>query len=267
MNTPHPTDEQLSAALDGEDPGAARHASGCEVCALRLEQLRAVAGLIGSPVGDIDDMARERAVRLAVAGSGRADRRPLVLGIAAAILLVLIAVPLALRSGNDQGDTVASSAADESAQVVGGDLGSLSDPQELRAWVAGGLGDANLTAGATGASSGSGAGADESAKTASTTTTGAGGTAVAGAPQALSRDSVSNSSGAPGSSATPPCAAVTKKTYGKGLGPLVYAATLTWQGTPAVVLGYSVPGASTSLDRRVFVMSRASCTLLLVFST
>jgi hypothetical protein len=67
------------------------------------------------------------------------------------------------------------------------------------------------------------------------------------------------------SSAT--CAAQTRASYGRGLGALVYTATLRWQGVPAVALAYRVAGnQTTGLDHRVFVVSRADCQLLVAQS-
>jgi hypothetical protein len=61
------------------------------------------------------------------------------------------------------------------------------------------------------------------------------------------------------------CAGEARATYGKGLGPLVYAASLRWQGTPAVLLTYRVDGARAGgLDHRALVLSRAGCQLLVV---
>ena len=65
----------------------------------------------------------------------------------------------------------------------------------------------------------------------------------------------------------PPCAQATRAEFGQGVGPLVYAASLRWQGTPAVVLAYRVAEpAAPGLDHRVFVMSRRGCRLLVTQS-
>ncbi len=61
------------------------------------------------------------------------------------------------------------------------------------------------------------------------------------------------------------CAGEARANYGQGLGPLVYAATLRWQGTAAVLLAYRLEGAGpTGLDHRAFVLSREDCRLLVV---
>ena len=63
------------------------------------------------------------------------------------------------------------------------------------------------------------------------------------------------------------CAPQTRDSYGQGLGPLVYTATLRWQGVPAVALAYRVAGdQGGGLDHRVFVMSRSDCQLLMAQS-
>lgn len=61
------------------------------------------------------------------------------------------------------------------------------------------------------------------------------------------------------------CAGEVRATYGHGLGPLVYAARLRWQGTEAVLLAYGVEGGSPSgLDHRAFVLSEDGGWLLVV---
>ncbi len=67
--------------------------------------------------------------------------------------------------------------------------------------------------------------------------------------------------GAP--SASTVCAGEARAAYGRGLGPLVYAATLRWQGTRAVALAYRVDEAApSSLDHRVLVLAADGCRLL-----
>ncbi|MEO7837263.1 MAG: hypothetical protein ABIS21_06435, partial [Acidimicrobiales bacterium] len=70
-----------------------------------------------------------------------------------------------------------------------------------------------------------------------------------------------------GAAVGPACSATTRATYGKGLGPLVYAARLRWQGEPAVVLAYRLAEAGApGLDYRVLVMALDGCRLLVVQS-
>ena len=63
------------------------------------------------------------------------------------------------------------------------------------------------------------------------------------------------------------CAAETRATYGRGLGPLVYTARLRWQGRPAVLLAYRLEAAPAGpLDHRAFVVAERGCELLVVQS-
>jgi hypothetical protein len=266
MSQAHPTDEQLSASLDGHDDGAAAHAVGCETCQARLAELRSVIALVAQ-VPPVDDVARERALALAVdtpmapdiglARPGqsrvRGGRAGVWLAAAAAVVLVLLAVPLLTRGGGH--DPVASrDSADEASEKsagaggataasdglrYGGDLGDFSDPSKLRDVVAPALESFGAGQAVSGPSD---------AASPSTTTT--------GGPQ----------SPAVLSSGLPSCADVVARDYGGGLGPLVYTASVRWNRTPAVVLAYLVAGASGGLDHRVYVLSTDRCTLLNVFS-
>ncbi len=63
------------------------------------------------------------------------------------------------------------------------------------------------------------------------------------------------------------CAAEVRASYGQGLGPLVYAARLRWEGAPAVLLTYRLqPAGSSGLDHRAFVLALSGCRLLVVQS-
>lgn len=103
--TDHADDETLSAFLDGE--AAPGHLAGCAACQARVEELRAAASAVGSPVPAPDPARREAAIALALGAdlaAGPARRRlPLWLGAAAALLAVLAFVPLLTRGGNDGG--------------------------------------------------------------------------------------------------------------------------------------------------------------------
>ena len=281
MSTPqHPTDEQLSAALDGQDPGASAHASGCSACAARLDALRAVIGLVAAPV-PVDEVARERAIAAALSAPMAApgaigltpvgpDRRRwrnpgmgTALAAVAALILVLLIVPRLGFSGGDKADTAARSADEQvaaggsaealtQAAVDGGDLGAVADSRSLGDLVAPslrGTGDANASAPEAGATT---AGRDVAA--ASTTTTRG---AVFDAAPARAKALVGRA----------PCADVVAKEYSRGLGPLLYSASLTWQGKPAVVLGYRIAQPTGTLDFRLFVLARPpACTLLTAVS-
>ena len=80
MTPPHPTDEDLSALLDGEAADAtAAHAGSCPMCGARLAELEAVAAAVGAPVPSPTDEDRDAAVATALAavdevGARRARR-------------------------------------------------------------------------------------------------------------------------------------------------------------------------------------------------
>jgi hypothetical protein len=269
MSQAHPTDEQLSASLDGHDDGAAAHALDCEACQARLAELRSVIALVAQ-VPPVDEVARERALALALdtpmapdiglARPGqsrvRGGRAGVWLAAAAAVVLVLLAVPLLTRDGDhdqvasrDSAEEVSKTAdgsggatgASGGGLLNGGDLGEFSDPSKLRDVVAPALESFGA---------GQAAGGTSDAASPSTTTT-----RGPQSPAALSSGS-----------AAVPCADVVARDYGGGLGPLVYTASVRWNHTPAVVLAYQVAGASGGLDHRVYVLSTDRCALLNVFS-
>src|SRR5204863_9900599 len=67
MNAAHPTDEQLSAHLDGEaEATVADHVAGCPVCAAALDRLRLVTVALSAPVEPPSAEVRERAIAFAV---------------------------------------------------------------------------------------------------------------------------------------------------------------------------------------------------------
>lgn len=247
MSAPHPDDEQLSAALDGHDPAALGHAEGCADCAARLDRFRAVAALVAAPVATPSpDAAVAAALRAATVTPlrPRSRRGPFALAAAAMVLVVLAA--LTVITGGDDDDPGMMAARDESSSALeatagGADLGDQSDPsalaERLRAVV-----EPPVVAGDAATASG---GAAEGA------------TADA-APQAV----VGRRAAAPSGGAGTPCQSTVAQEYGTGLGPLVYTATLRWDGAAAVALVYRIEGATGSLDHRVLVMATADCRLL-----
>ncbi|HEV7888908.1 MAG TPA: hypothetical protein VGO92_15225 [Acidimicrobiales bacterium] len=261
MSTPHPTDEQLSAALDGEDPGASAHAETCAECQDKLARLRSVMAAV-SVAPPVDQVARERDIAAALKAPP-VSRRALPFGpiaaAAAVVLVVALAVGLLLDRGPSsnqvasrdrsalqasKGPESATDGATMAGPVDGGDLGELSDPQALRSVVAPYLGE-----------SAAGAGQADSAA-ASTTTNGP------GAPAAVSGGGAQGSTGG-----AVTCTATVQKEYSASLGGLLYTARVRWNGTPAVVLAYSVSDPSAGkLDHRVFVLSRSNCALLTYFT-
>jgi hypothetical protein len=257
----HPTDEQLSAALDGQDAGAAEHARGCTECQSRLDGLRAVIALVAQPP-PIDPAARDRAVAAAVAATAvtapitslpppEARRRFRWNALAAAAVVVIaaaVSLPLVLRgsAAKNTASRTFSAQADRAGVRNGGDLGEVSDPGALLSKVGPELRTASSGAAASGGDSGA----------AASTTTGP-------ANQTMSGASPAARSGGKG---TTDCAPTVAQQYGQGLGPLVYRASVRYAGTPAQVLAYVLASPSGRLDHRVFVMSDADCTLLTVLS-
>jgi hypothetical protein len=107
----HLDDEMLSAALDGYGSVADRaHVDSCDKCRERLDALKRVAELVGSPVAGPDQEAREAAVaaalavyrgsRVTPAASRRLFVRPVLAAAAVLVLVGIGVVALARSSGN-----------------------------------------------------------------------------------------------------------------------------------------------------------------------
>ena len=289
MSQAHPTDEQLSAALDGQDDGAEAHAAECPSCQARQDELRSVIALVAAPV-PVDDAVREAAVAAALsapvvpigsasgaradvgvgfgadggggaggangAGAGAERRRinwaPIV-AIAAVFVLGLLAVPRLISDDND-GDTATMSSktggapefADERGGIDGGDLGDVRDGLALRERIQPVLGG----------------GDDFGADAAGGPTAGEGATEDNAAPTAQPAP-VSGRALAGGDAQEPAaCSGVVRQEYGAGIASLVYTADVRWNGTPAVVLAYTLSEPSERLRHRVFVLATDDCTLL-----
>ncbi|HZQ27440.1 MAG TPA: hypothetical protein VFA94_07060 [Acidimicrobiales bacterium] len=277
MSTPHPDDEALSAALDGEDTAdvaAAAHAVTCDRCRARLAEFDAVRAAVAAPVAPADQVARARAIAAALDVSGAspapgddiglapprrkaAAPRPSLLAAAAVLVALAVAVPLLVDRGRSSPSKTSTAASSGASAIDGGDLGSQQDPQALLAVVRSAVNENGRTA--AGAADSSGPFAGNGA--ASTTTAGAAAAApTTGTPSAAEARTNKQLVG------TPPCQSATRETYGKGLGPLAYTATLTWQGQPAVLLAYRLSPPSGSFQYRAFVVARSSCELLTVLS-
>ncbi|MGQ0520478.1 MAG: hypothetical protein ACT4PX_04895 [Actinomycetota bacterium] len=298
MNSAHLDDEQLSASLDGEGgPAGAAHLAGCEACTRRRAELDAVRRAVAAPGPGAAAGVADRAVGAALAawaaerastspgspplpttGDGAATRAssaasgdtpaeviPLrrrrvpawALGAAAAVAALLVAVPVLTRDGGgDVEQTAGSVAGDEATSaeatgpvIYGGDLGPQDDQLALgrileSALAGAGAQDRTMAAPA--------AEADQAAPTA--------GGGPAPAPSAAA-----STAGAVPSSSEPVCAGTVRSSYDRGLGPLVYRATVTWQGTPSELLAYRLADtAAAGPDHRVFVMAVEGCRLLVV---
>ena len=166
MMSAHPDDEALSAAVDGQDPAAAKHAETCTACQARMATLSRAATLVATPVAPVADQDRDRAVAAAisastgvfappVAGQGRGRWRPALVAAAAVVLLVGLVAGLTTLSGRDtkkaatssgaqsatsaRRDLVAGGAASETAGgavTLAADLGDVPDEAALRARLA-----------------------------------------------------------------------------------------------------------------------------------
>ena len=246
----HPLDDDaLSAHLDGEgDAATAAHLEECATCRARLEQLRAAADAIASPVPPVDERDRRRAVATALASGGIASgrRRPVpawVAAAAAAVVLVLAAIPVvsSLRDGRDaQFNSAQGDASGTEAAVGSDDLGDQSDPAALRTLLEQRVGEAAPAPAA-------------DALTAEPATESGGGAGGSGAPA--------------GGGSGPDCLAAAREAAGGPLGPLLYRAALQWEGAPATVFVFRGPDPDASaLTRRAFVMARRDCQLLVAQS-
>ncbi|HUP70440.1 MAG TPA: hypothetical protein VM142_11585 [Acidimicrobiales bacterium] len=287
MTLPHLNDEQLSAHLDGEDHDATGHLGSCGECEGRLASLLLVSSLVGGAVPDAPDDAREAAVQAARKAweavdrsEGESDRAEeaevtslerrrrvprWVLPIAAAAAALLIAVPVVQTLRDDEGagqsavpleDRGAAGGPDaESTGVDGGDLGEQSDPAGLARAIRGAL---------PGAASEAALAAPAPPVAGGTTATGERDTSGPPTSAAMQAEPYSpNAVTKTGRFGERPCADVVRTSYGQGLGPLVYTALVSWQGTPAVVLAYRLADAGApGLDYRVLVMARQDCRLL-----
>ena len=281
----HPDLEALSAALDGEDDAARAHASGCAVCSEDLRRLGSVRDRVAAEPPPLPGEVLDGLVTAAVSAATvtpfsearrRRPRRPPLAWIAAAAAAIALvaAVPALLggagdRDGSDEtalatadqeGNDSASSerlseapdggggAADARgsaepfvAALAAGDLGDQSDPDELARAVAAALPVP--------------------------------GTATAAAGQAGGRSESAPTTTAPPAAAGPPVAAAAVPAQCEGaareigdgrLGMLLYRASARWRGVPAEVLAFGLaPGPGVrSTDRQLYVLSRASCSVL-----
>jgi hypothetical protein len=270
--TDHLTDEALSALLDDAATDDERaHAEGCPTCRGALDQLRRAARAVATPppapAPEARDAAIARAVAAAGGGAGRVvplrRYRPGLLAAAAALVLVLAAVPLLISSRDDADEKFANvgsrlDGGDRASDVFvgpGDDLGDVADEAALRQVLTARLtatGSSDAAAGG-GGGSGSAGGADSGA-----TASGTESQAAEGAPQPVAppETGASRSSGA-----APVDCSDEARDNGAGRGALVYSARLRFKGQPAQVLVFEAP-ASEPRDYRALVMAEANCQLL-----
>jgi len=225
MSMSHPSDEELSAHLDGEAPEFGDHVAGCPACRGRLDALRGVATLIATPPPPPDAARRDDAIAAALARPARSNRRLALVAAAAAIVLVAgIATPLLLRGGGHRTTTALSTANKDASGTAAG--------------------ESQVAAGAAGESR---AAAGSAASPAVSPVDG-GDLGDQSDPAALGALVARAAPAPPASFAAPSCTP-------PGGGDVVYRARLRWKGTAAQVFGIE-PG------RRLVVMDSARCQVL-----
>jgi hypothetical protein len=139
-------DELASALLDGEGTAAERARADEPDVARRVAELEAVARLVATPVEPVDELARSRAVRAALAAAAPAvapRRVPAWLAPAAAVIVVLAGVGLfvaVLAGGSDDADEAATSGADTATEATALAEGGGESFQESAGDAAGGAG-------------------------------------------------------------------------------------------------------------------------------
>ena len=176
------------------------------------------------------------------------------LGAVAALVAVLLAVPIALNDDSDSAEQTASAptadVADEASSldagvVEGGELGSLSDPATLREQLLQAVPRPMTEAAPPPPTEGA---ADTLAAPA------------AGAP--TTTEFAARNAGGAGTAGTT-CRAEVRAQFGERLGALLYAASLRWQDNDAVVLAYRLADTSApGPDHLALVMARDGCRLL-----
>lgn len=124
LPTSHLDDDAISAILDGQGSDAdLRHLETCERCTERRRRFSAARDLVATPVG-LFEAAREaqirRALEVEVPATGR-PRRDLgsLLRVAAAILVVLVSVPLVASLAGDDEDTAQKRASSDASAEPG----------------------------------------------------------------------------------------------------------------------------------------------------
>jgi hypothetical protein len=246
----HPDDEALSAHLDGEAPEWESHVRSCPPCQARLAAFGRVAAAVGTAreaaAPGTGDEAVARAVAAATTSSSSVWKsRRLVTaaaGIAAAVLVAGGVVALVHRGASRSSSTASRALGPVAANVVeAGDLGDLADDKALKAQVEPSLSTTEAAPAA-----------------------GAAGAAASKAPAQTGAKSEALRS----SSARPlPCEAQARALQ-PGTQVLVYRAAARWQGTLAVVFGFTAAGptptrsAGALSPTRVYVMARSGCGLL-----
>jgi hypothetical protein len=248
----HADDERLSAYIDGQEPQLRPHLDGCPRCRARVAELRRVRDAVAAPLPPPPAADREAAIAAAIGGRGSGatprGRQPVrwVAGAAAAALvLVGAAVGLSQLSSGQRTKQYATSgtpanaqASKAEAQTDGqnlaahdqlGDLGAINDSAALRAAVQPTVARFDT----------------------------AGGAAQQPAPSSANSTNASRALG--DAKVAAGCDAAAKALDPANVTPAA-SGTVTWQGTPAVVLVYDVAGRQGTA--RVYVLARDGCRLL-----
>lgn len=202
------------------------------------------------------------------------------LGVAAALAAVLVAVPLLNRAPDDDAATVATgTAADRTTEgaggvvVDGGDLGNQSDQLALGSVLTGAVGAGGSQYAA--APAAPGAAADDEPATDATGARASepkalasgppleGGAGMSPTPQARPATPTPSVLSTADPAAIAACEEAAARDFGDRVGPLLYRATLRWQGTPAVLLAYQLADTSSKgPDHQAFVMALDDCRVL-----
>lgn len=246
--SPHPDDDALSARLDGFDAGAgtAEHLAGCAECRARLDALAGAATLIGTPPAAPAAHLVDAAVARALDAGERGARRPVLVALAAAALVVLGVVGVAVVGDEEKpSDSDTAALSDESLDsgavtadsdvAFGGDLGELDDAKALADRVRTVVEPPPATA-------------DE-----------VGGAQASSGPPLAARTAGGSKANVP---KDPYCQQAVADEFDEGLGRLVYRAVLTWDDTPAVAVVYELDKPRGELDHRLYVLATGSCELL-----
>lgn len=246
--TEHPDPEALSAYFDGEASEWDAHVRACPECRSQLERLERVRAAVGAPVPPVDPAQKDAAIDAALSGGAsssgpRLSRWAAIGGVAAVALGVLVGI-VATRDTTSKHQFASrdtSSGPVSPTAVDGGDLGVVDDATALRAKVEPGV------------ASSAAAPSAEAAPSASSSP------AAAAAPAGARKQAAT--------AGVVPCEREARALQ-PGTEVLVYRATAAWQGTPAVVLGFSPADAPATtapgrrVPTRVYVLARSDCRLL-----
>lgn len=294
MTHEHLTDEQISAFIDGEGADDAELFAQCQTCRQRRDQLEAARALLRVPVTPVAPAVRAAAVAAALAGAeagnetepdsaasagrsavGDAWRRPPrrrrsgeLVGSVAAVVVVLglaVGIPLGLSHGGGSSPSAspaARAAPHEPAKKSASSQANRSGtPSALSAGTAArplpDLGSINSTTSLRRRLSS----AQQQALREGPANT-ASGTGKSGTTDQAAAPSFATSGLAP---AVTTCVAAARAVAGSS-DPLLLVATVRYRDTPAlaVLVQTPAPGAGTTTGRRVVVVTRTDCRVLVV---